>query len=159
MKIFKQLVYITTFLLTILLFSTECNYDNAAAFDTIATFLSITIGFTMTALSIIATSSFSNELYKIEDEQDNSRTLLHVLINQFKTSAFIFISTIGLILFYKFFSKSQTVEATFFIKSQPITFFIILKSCIWCLTIVSFYFFVNLFETFSRFVIKTAEKQ
>lgn len=159
MKIIKPIIFTIAFLLTILLFSTVCNFDNANAFDTVATFLSITIGFTITALSIIATSSFSKELYKTEDEKDNSKTLLHVLINLFKTSTLIFISTIGLILIYKFFPTSKTAEPTFFIKSYPITFFVILKPLIWCLTIILFYYFIRLFETFSKFVIKTATKQ
>ncbi len=159
MKIIKPIIFTVAFLLTILLFSTVLNFDNATAFDTVATFLSITIGFTITALSIIATSSFSKELYKTEDEKDNSKTLLHVLINLFKTSTLIFITTIGLILAYKFFPTPKTTEPTFFIKSYPITFFVILKSSIWCLTIISFYYFIRLFETFSKFVIKTATKQ
>lgn len=159
MKIIKPIIFIVAVLLTVLLLSTVLNYDNATAFDTIATFLSITIGFTITALSIIATSSFSKELYETEDEKDNSKTLLHVLINLFKTSSFIFITTIGLILVYKFFPTIKTAEATFFIKSYPITFFVILKASIWCLTIISFYYFIRLFETFSKFVIKTATRQ
>lgn len=159
MKIIKPIIFVIVFLLTALLFSTVWNFDNSIAFDTIATFLSITIGFTITALSIIATSSFSKELYKTEDEKDNSKTLLHVLINLFKTSTFVFIATIGLILAYKFIPTPKTVEPTFLIKSYPITFLILLKSVIWCLTIISFYFFIRLFETFAKFVIKTATRQ
>lgn len=159
MKIIKPIIFIIAFLLAALLFSTVWNFDNSIAFDTIATFLSITIGFTITALSIIATSSFSKELYKTEDEKDNSKTLLHVLINLFKTSTFVFIATIGLILAYKFIPIPKTVEPTFLIKSYPITFLILLKSVIWCLTIISFYFFIRLFETFAKFVIKTATRQ
>lgn len=159
MKIIKPIIFIVAVLLTILLLTTVWNYDNATAFDTIATFLSITIGFNITALSIIATSSFSKELYKIEDEKDNSKTMLHILINLFKSSTLIFISTIGLILVYKFFPIKKTEEAKIFIKSYPIRFLIILKAFIWCLTIISFYYFIRLFETFSKFVIKTASRQ
>lgn len=159
MKIINPIIVIIIFLLTVLLFSTVWNFENSNAFDTVATFLSITIGFTITALSIIATSSFSKELYKTEDEKDNSKTLLHVLINLFKTSTLIFISTIGLILAYKFIVIPKKVDPIFFIKSYPITFSILLKSTIWCLTIISFYFFIRLFETFSKFVIKTATRE
>ena len=159
MKIIKPIIFIIVFLLIVLLFSTVLNFDNSNAFDTIATFLSITIGFTITALSIIATSSFSKELYKTEDEKDNSKTLLHSLINLFKISTFIFIATIGLILTYKFVPAPKTVEPTFLIKSYPITFLILLKGTIWCLTIISFCFFIKLFETFAKFIVKTATKQ
>lgn len=156
MKIIKPIFFAIFCLSTILLFSTEWNFDNSYAFDTVATFLSITIGFTITALSIIATSSFSKELYKIEDKKNNSRTLLHVLINLLKTSTFIFISTIGLILVYKFFSIPKTTELTFFIKAYPISVSVIIKSSIWCFTMISFYYFIKLFETFAKFVIKSA---
>jgi hypothetical protein len=156
MKIFKSIIFVLITLSVLLLFSTVWNFDNANAFDTISTFLSITIGFTITALSIIATTSFSKELYKIEDSKNNSKTLLHVLIDQFKTSTLIFIATIGLILVYKFIPIST--ENLFDIKTYPISFEIILKSSVWYLTIISFVSFIRLFNTFSKFVIKSATK-
>jgi len=58
MKIFKTIVFVLVTLSVLLLFSTVWNFDNATAFEMISTFLSITIGFTITALSIIATTSF-----------------------------------------------------------------------------------------------------
>jgi hypothetical protein len=159
MKIIKPIIFVIALLSTVMLLSTILNFDNSSAFDTVATFLSITIGFTITALSIIATSAFSKELYKTEYEKDNSKTLLHVLINLFKTSTFIFILTIGLILIYKFIPIPKTVNPTFYIKTYPVSFYILLKSTIWCLTILSFFYFIRLFETFAKFVIKTATRQ
>lgn len=156
MKIIKPIIFVVVFLLTVLLFSTVWNFENSDAFDTVATFLSITIGFTITALSIIATSSFSKDLYKTEDDKDNSKTLLHVLINLFQTSTFIFILTVGLILLYKFLPTEEPLQPKVFIKSYPISVFVILKATIWCLTILSVYYFIQLFETFAKFVIKTA---
>jgi hypothetical protein len=156
MNIFKSIIFVLITLSFLLLFSTVWNFDNANAFDTISTFLSITIGFTITALSIIATTSFSKELYKIEDRKNNSKTLLHVLIDQFKTSTLIFIATIGLILVYKFIPIST--EKLFYVKTYPISFAIILKSSVWYLTIISFVSFMRLFNTFSKFVIKSATK-
>lgn len=159
MRIIKSILLGVAFLLTFLLFSTVWNFDNSSAFDTVSTFLSITIGFTITGLSIVATSSFSKELYKIEDEKDNSKTLLHVLINLFKTSTLFFIATIGLIITYKFIPiQKDIIEPLFNLKSYPITFLTILKSTIWCLTIISFYYFIRLFDTFSKFVIKSATR-
>jgi len=159
MKIINQILIAIVFLSLFILFSTVWNFDNSSAFETVATFLSITIGFTITALSIIATSSFSKDLYKTEDKNDNSKTLLHALIGLFKTSTFVFILTIGLILTYKFFPRPKTIKPYFFIKSFPISFLVILKSNIWCFTIVSFYYFIRLVETFANFVIKTATRQ
>jgi hypothetical protein len=156
MKIFKTILFLSFTLSVLFLFSTVWNFDNSTAFDTISTFLSITIGFTITALSIIGTSSFSKELYKLEDSTNNSKTLLHVLIDQFKISTLIFIATIGLILVYKFGSVST--ETLFTLKKYPISFTIFLKSSIWYLTIVSFVTFIRLFNTFSKFVIKSATK-
>lgn len=158
MKIIKHILLFIIVLILIILFSTVFNYDNSSAFDLIATFLSITIGFTITALSIIATSSFSKVLYQTEDKNNNSKTLLHVLINLFKKSSYVFIITIGLILIYKFFPSSENENFLFIIKSYPISFFTLLKSFIWCLTIYSFYYFINLFETFAKFVIQTATR-
>jgi len=159
MKAFKSIILTIAVVSALILFSTVWNFDNSNAFDTIATFLSITIGFTITGLSIIATTSFSKELYKIEDEKDNSKTLLHILINLFKNSTLFFIATIGLILVYKFFPTPIINETILHLKSYPITLLIILKSTIWCLTIFSFYYFIRLFETFSKFVIKSASRQ
>ena len=113
--------------------------------------------FSSRTLSIIATSTFSKYLYSLEDVKNNSQTLLHILIRQFKTSTYIFISTIGLILVYKFFPVSA--DNLFFIKSYPVSFSIILKSSIWYMTIVSFITFFRLFKTFSQFVLKSATKQ
>ena len=61
MKIIKPILFGIVCLFAFILFSTMWNFENSSAFDTIATFLSITIGFTITALSIIANSSFSKE--------------------------------------------------------------------------------------------------
>ena len=157
MNIFKSIIFVFVSLLLLLLFSTVWNYDNIPAFESISTFLSITTGFTITALSIIATTPFSKELYKIEDRKNNSKTLLHVLIDQFKTSTLIFITTIGMILVYKFIPHQQ--KTLFTIKTYPISLGIILKSSIWYLTIISFASFIKLFNTFSKFVIKSATRQ
>lgn len=58
------------------------------AFSDIVTFISIATGFSITSLSIIATSTFSKNLYQKEDSKDRSKTLLHVLVGNFKNSIF-----------------------------------------------------------------------
>ena len=64
----KKILMIFVSLLIILLFAIKLNL-NIKAFDVIATFLSITTGFTITALSIIATSPFSKNLYNQESKK------------------------------------------------------------------------------------------
>ena len=154
MKTAKIYIQIIVSFFSILLFSTKWNFDNAIAFDTIATFLSITIGFTITALSIIATSSFSRNLYNLQDRNNNSRTLLHILVSQFRTSTFIFVFTIAWIIIYKFLPTQSC--PIILIKGYQITFQIIIKAIIWYLTIISFLTFLKLFYTFSKFVTKNA---
>lgn len=156
MKIVKKVTYTVLSILLILLFSTIWDFDNSTAFDTVSIFLSITIGFTITALSIIANSAFSKYLYSLEDEKNNSKTLLHLLIGQFKISTVIFTITIGLILIYKFIPTPG--DTLFSIKSYPISLSILIKATIWYMTLVSFIAFLQLFETFSKFVIKSATK-
>ncbi len=60
-------------------------YENF--FGVIITYLSITIGFAITAMSIIAASPISNALYKIEYKQ--SKTVLDELIDRFKSYAIL----------------------------------------------------------------------
>lgn len=138
------------------LFLTEWNFENETAFDTIASFLSITTGFTIAALSIIATSPFSISLYKQESEVDNSKTLLHELVDKFKHSTYLFIATIGSILVFKFFHLSKI--DLFCIGTYSISLNDIFKSAVWYLTVCSFTAFAILFSTFSKFVIKSASK-
>jgi len=132
------------------------NFDNDKAFGIISDFLAIMTGFTITALSIIATSKFSTELYAIEDEKDNSKTLLHSLVSKFKNSSLTFVSTITLILIYKYFEGGNQIIFTAF--ENQVTFRIILKSIVWLMTLVSLIRFIELINMFSKFVIKSAKK-
>lgn len=138
-------------------FMTLLNFNNCEAFSSILTFLSIVSGFSITALSIIATSNFSKELYKIESEINNSRTLLHELIDLFQNSTLLFISTIILILLYQFFNNID--YTLFYLYKFEISIKVILKSIIWCLTIFSFMAFINLLLNFSKFIIKSVAKK
>tara|TARA_Y100000385_G_scaffold142830_1_gene148145 strand:+ start:1771 stop:2034 length:264 start_codon:yes stop_codon:yes gene_type:complete len=61
------------------------NFNNDKAFGIISDFLAIMTGFTITALSIIATSKFSSELYGIEDEKDNYKLCYIHLFQSLKT--------------------------------------------------------------------------
>jgi hypothetical protein len=129
---------------------------NSEVFDIIATFLSITIGFTITALSIIATSQFSKRLYKVESDKDNSKSLLHILVDSFKKSTIFFIGTIALIIFLGLFPENEMLS--FYFLGTQYDFINILKTTILIFTIISFLSFIDLFYTFSKFVIKSGSE-
>lgn len=155
-KIRKYLIIIGSLALIILLL-TKWNFDNSGAFASILTFFSIIAGFSITALSIIATSDFSKELYLKESPRNNSLTLLHELVSIFKNSTLLFIITIILILFFEFLPDLKwTILNT---KNYCITFNTLLKGLIWYMTIVSFSTFIYLLLTFSKFVIKSVSKK
>lgn len=158
MKKLKNIGSVCVGIVIIALFSTVLNYNNGRAFDDIIYFLTIATGFNITAFSIIANSPFSSKLHNIEDKNDNSKTLLHVLVNKFRNSTLLFLCTIALILFYYFINSDTNVtHVKCEIYGYTITFPVILKSTIWYLTIISFIKFYSLSKVFSQFVIKSAE--
>ena len=130
---------------------------NDSALDVIATFLSITAGFTITALSIIATSSFSKELYKYESSNNNSKTLLHELIDKFRNATYIYFTSIVLIIIYKFIPIDNS-KYCLSIFNQSSTVGELLLSVTAICTALSCYSFVTLFFMFTKFVSKTASK-
>ena len=135
---------------------TFLNFNNCSAFSSILTFLSIISGFSITALSIIATSNFSKELYTKESKTNNSQTLLHELLDLFKNSTLLFITTIIIILIYQFLTNVDYTLISFY--KFEISVKVILKSIIWYLTIYSFVAFINLLLNFSKFIIKSVAK-
>lgn len=157
MKKIKKVGFILSSIVIIGLLCTSWNFDNDSAYSSILTFLSIIAGFSITALSIIATSDFSKELYSKESEKNNSLTLLHELIYIFKNSTLLFITTIILILLYEFLPELKQVLIT--IKSCQITVAILMKGIIWYLTILCFATFIYLLTTFSKFVLKSVSKK
>lgn len=121
------------------------------SFEIIATFLSIFIGFCFTALSIITTSKFSKILFSTESKSDNSKTLLHELIDKFKYA--IINSTICIILIIIYFSLNQKTDYIL-ISYQNISLKFILSTFILFFNIISFYYFFKLLNIFLQFVIK-----
>lgn len=151
---------ITKFILTlgiIFLFSTYLHFENSSTFANILTFLSVTTGFTITALSIIATSSFSKDLYKYEAPNDNSKTLLHQLVGKFEKSTLTFATAITLILIFSFIEPIELRNYKFW--NTQISIKSILSSIIWFLTFLSIWFFVDLLKIFAKFVIQSAKRQ
>lgn len=156
MKKIKRYSFILGTIILVILLMTKWNFDNSSAFTSILTFLSIIAGFSITALSIIATSNFSKELYLKESPKNNSLTLLHELISIFKNATLLFIITIILILLFEFLSDVKWTILT--VKNYDITLCIFLKAIIWYMTILSFGTFIYLLLTFSKFVIRSISK-
>lgn len=151
----KKILVVAISIFIILILSMKVNLNNKA-FDVVATFLSITTGFTITALSIIATSPFSKNLYEQESKKNNSRTLLHELVYQFKISMILFITTICLIILLNLYPENYIAD-TFTIIKAKITTTEVLKSTTLYFSILSLISFFVLFNTFSKFVIKSGK--
>lgn len=142
----------------ILLLSTYLYYDNSSTFGHILTFLSVTTGFTITALSIIATSNFSKDLYKKETPDDNSKTLLHKLVDKFEKSTVTFVSAIILILIFSLLIEPTNFNEWSF-SNTNISLKTVLSGLIWFLTFRSIWLFIVLLRMFSKFVIQSAKRQ
>jgi hypothetical protein len=127
--------------------------DNA--FSDIVTFISIAAGFSITSLSIIATSSFSKYLYQKENPKDRSQTLLHVLVGNFKKSIYFFTFTVCLILLYKYI---DLCSYTICIRTYSFDLIKLFASCIWYFTILSIVRFVYLVNILGKFVLQSARQ-
>lgn len=156
MKMIYKITLLLLFIFIVLLFSTYLYCDISNDFGSIITFLSIVSGFTITSLSIIATSNFSTNLYKIEDPTDNSKTLLHTLVNKIIVSISTTTLIIFLILLYPFLKKADYTIAFYKTEISIIRF---LGSMIWILTVFSLVYYLKLINVFAKFVIQGAKKQ
>lgn len=157
MQLAKNIILFILSLGIIFLFATYFHFDNSKTFENILTFMSVTIGFSITALSIIATSSFAKDLYKQEAPKDNSKTLLHQLVGKFTNSTIAFTTAITLILCYSFIEPVEINSFEFW--HTKISIKSILSGLIWYLTFASIWFFIDLIKLFSKFVIQSAKRQ
>lgn len=157
MQLIKNIILFILSLVVIFLFATYLDFDNSKTFENILTFLSVTIGFTITALSIIATSSFAKDLYKQEAPKDNSKTLLHQLVGKFANATIAFATAITLILIYSFIEPIKVTCFEFW--NTKISIKSILSGAIWYLSFLSIWFFIDLIKLFSKFVIQSAKRQ
>jgi len=151
----KRFKYTFLLILVIVIILTIFFDTNKSAFNEIITFISIAIGFSITSLSIIATSKFSKNLYKKESKKNNSKTLLHELVDDFQYSIYLFTSTICLILLLKFINLDEYNLRFWKIE---LDFIEVLVNFCWSLTIISIYEFLKLFNLFSKYVIKSAKE-
>jgi hypothetical protein len=69
--------------------------------EVLLTMFSIFFGFYITSFAVFATSKYLNKLYQIDDERNNSMTLLDVLLKEFSFATNLLLASIVyLILFY-----------------------------------------------------------
>jgi len=71
------------------------------------TVFSIFFGFYTTSFAVFATSKYLSKLYEIEDEKDNSKTLLDVLLEKFKTSTVILLCSIAYLITFLVILSNQ----------------------------------------------------
>ena len=126
-------------------------YVDIKSFDMILTILSVLLGFALTAISVIATSSYSVKLYNIEDSKDNSKTLLHILIDKFKSFIYWSLATLISILLFRYLGADKWTTMICEFKASEIY-----TSLIWGLTGVSLVAFIPLVKNFMGIVIKSA---
>lgn len=93
---------IPSFLLSVLLCFISIKYLEISNFENnygiVFTYLSIIVGFVITSVTIIGSSSYSKMLYKKQSSVDNSKTLLHELLNNFKFTLLFYTTPMLLIL-------------------------------------------------------------
>lgn len=116
------------------------------------TFLSVEIGFCITALTIIAGSSFAQRLYEIEPLNNNGTTLLHQFIERFKRAVYCSVATISLILIYLFVDCSSSLKFIYYSIKLPYTS--VLNAIIGILFVYSLYYFYSLFNQFCLFMLQ-----
>ena len=152
MKKLKTFIYTIASLACILILLFYFNYDTSKAFSNIVTFISINIGFCITALSIIANSSFSKKLFSIQDSDDNSKTLLHTLISRFINAIIVFITTIAFIFIYDFVSTAEVINIHSIGRYFTLTDLI--KAVVWYLTILSFAKLISVLTLLGKFIVR-----
>lgn len=95
-KIDNILLTIIFILTSVLFYFLKLNYSDSF-YTNIITFLSISFGFIITSLSILYNSTFIKNLYKYNDFESNTLTVLHRLGRYYKINIYL---SIILILYY-----------------------------------------------------------
>ena len=141
------------FVVTLLITPFVNNVTVDKAFDMIGVVFSVLIGFSITSLSIIATSKFSKRLYQIESSQNNSKTLLHEIVDKFYSNMTLYILTVVLIVFYLIIPKSDIVLC----EKLNLTIVNFLKSAIIVMTFQSLFSSKILLKYFKQFIVQAAK--
>ena len=153
-KIYLLVVVFVFFASLILM---KLGFDNDAAFSSILTFLSVIIGFSITAMSIIAVSDFSDDLYMMESNENNDMTLFHELVQEYKRAVLLFVFTVFLILVYYFMPKDNQWLVT--LPQYELYLKAFVKELVWCFSLLSLFVFVRLFLMFTKFIVRTVAKR
>lgn len=130
------------------------NFGKNKALYQVITFLSICAGFCITALSIIANSNFSKRLYNIESKEDNSKTKLHEFVDLFRTSIYLFLFTILLIISFINFAEANFLNYN--IPGTNTSLRTIYRGTSWYFTMFSTAQIIILVRYFSKFVIQSS---
>ena len=158
-----KIIIFLIFLLALTFYFSYYKLNTSSNFEMMMSFMSITIGFSITALSITASSAFSKKLYQIENPKNNGETLLHKLINTFKASTFLCISNILLIFLYSIATRAflETSLVPYQLRllneSKEISVEHIFQALIWGTLFLSIYEFIKLLKVFFNFVIQSAK--
>ena len=152
-----KLIQLTVLVLIFFILFSKYDLNAHKNFDWMINFISISIGFSVTALSVVATSNFSQVLYKKQSNQNN-KTQLHELVGLFKTANLLFIFNIPLIFGYSLFLRDWVISQTLFLYGLTLNLLHFFDSIIWSFLFLSIYYFYKLFNLFSNFVIKSAQK-
>lgn len=145
-------INITYWIIIILISIISYNYGTCETshFNEITTIISILLGFVLTSLSIIASSSYSKKLYNKESRHNNSQTLLHDFLKKYTFLVYWLLCTLILILTYNFIDLSKiNVNPHLNINKLYI-------SLIWATTYGSIIRFSMIFNIFAKYIIKAA---
>ncbi len=125
--IFSSLIFVLIILVQRICLSGE--KFNASVVGDVITFLSITFGFYITSLAIFMTSQFVADLYKVVDKDDNSSTLLHKLMSNYKFGLMLTLISLMYFIAIDFFVKPDVNSEISFmsIPAYPILAFLILN--------------------------------
>lgn len=85
----------------------------------IITFLSIIFGFYITSLAIFVTSQYVSNLYKIVDKENQTVTLLHTLVKNYKIGLTVILVSILYLLFLNF-SISQSIDKSILLNNSKV---------------------------------------
>ncbi len=132
--------------------------ETSSSFEMMMGFMSITIGFSVTALSVVASSKFSKTLYG-KQGSSNNKTQLHDLIDLFKNANFLFLFNIAIIFIHSWFSNGWLKTLGLVIKEKSWNLGHLFEGLIWAILCVSIFEFYKLFNMFCMYIIQEAQKE
>ena len=141
-----SVVTIGAIISTILSFFGSNIWLNTELISDLIVFISVAFGFFATSLAIFATSSYSGKLYDIEDQKSGG-TLLHVLVNKYRTGLFACLLSIVYLIVLEIFLDGNKIQLSNLLVSPVLgTLF------------VNLYYAYRLVEIVSKFVIQEAKR-